>query len=56
VSCGEVLGPVVEVGMTFEGVNEPQMLLHVLAENDECFRLVYIESWCRCMAGLHVRL
>jgi len=42
--------------MAFEGVNEPQVLLHVLTENDECFHLMYIKSWCRYMTDLHIRL
>jgi len=56
VSCGEVLGPVMGIEITFEGVSGPRILLHILAENDEYFRLVCIKSWYRYMTNLHIRL
>ena len=38
-----MLGPVIEI--TFEGVDKPQILLHILNENDEYFHIMYIVSW-----------
>ena len=35
----------IEIEITSEGVDEPQILLHILKENNEYFHLMYIKSW-----------
>ena len=33
-------GPKTEIEITFEGVDEPQVFLHILKENDEYFHIL----------------
>jgi len=46
----------IKIEITFEGVNEPQILLHILTENDEYFHLMYIKSWYRYMTNLQIAM
>ena len=40
-----MLRSMIETKITFEGVDEPKIFLHILKENDEYFQIIYIVSW-----------